>query len=302
MRRATRNAERRARGRWLAMGLGALLVGAGPAAAYTTKYYAWVTPSAECPTSSSNLPDMDDMLEAWAEDMEDEGWARGGRLVDGNINLDRFCDPDSGISGCADHTIGVDSADAVMVGVHGNDFGDHWEGLLRDSGTSGSTCQANQSDDLRAGDYDAEFLHLASCHSLDDDNLPFAWQMMEDPADSPSSGLRLQLLTGFHGNTASSQLRVDDYEQVANDGFRNAVSDSWMDNLYDGSVQYVGVAGVHELCPIAYAIGAGEISCENRLLSTGYGSVGSDPDSSNTYCYTYFEDCDPFGETAFVPQ
>ena len=50
------------------------------------------------------------------------------------------------------------------------------------------------------------------------------------------------------------------------------------------------------------AIGAGETSCENRLLSTGYGSVASDPDSSNTYCYTYFEDCDPFGETAFVPQ
>ena len=100
----------------------------------------------------------------------------------------------------------------------------------------------------------------------------------------------------------ASQQRVNDYEQVANDGFRNATSDSWMDNLYDGSVQYVGVGGVHELCPIAYSIGAGETSCENRLLSTGYGSVASDPDSSNTYCYTYFEDCDPFGETAFVPQ
>ena len=53
---------------------------------------------------------------------------------------------------------------------------------------------------------------------------------------------------------------------------------------------------------VGLSIGAGETSCENRLLSTGYGSVASDPDSSNTYCYTYFEDCDPFGETAFVPQ
>jgi hypothetical protein len=243
---------------------------------------------------------MDDIIDAWSAKMTDEGWSRAGRLIDGDIDLDRFCDPDSGLGGCSDYTNGIDEADAVMVGVHGSDDGDHWEGLLRDPGTSGSSCRANNSGDLRP-DYDLEFLHLLSCHSLDDDNLPYAWQMMQDPADSPSSGRRLQLLTGFHGNTGISASRDDDYEQVAKDGFKGAVSDAWMDNLYDGSVQYVGVSGTWDICPIAYTIGSTRTTCENLLLDTGYDSVGSDPSDDNYYCYTYIEDCLPDGDDVFDP-
>jgi len=279
-----------------------LCSGRDAAFAYTTKYYVWTTPSAECPTSASDLPEMDDMIDAWAEKMEDEGWARAGRLVDGNLNLNRFCDPDSGIAGCSDHSTGIDEADAVFIGVHGSDASDHWEGLLRDSGTSGQSCDANASDDFRAGDADAEFVHSASCHSMDDDNLPYAWQMMEDPADSPSSGLRLQLYTGFHGSGVASDSAEPYMEDLARDGFRGAVSDAWIDNLYFTSIQYTGVAGDHELCPVAYSIGAGANSCEDRLLSTGYGSVGSDPASNDWYCYTYIAGCDSYDESSFVPQ
>jgi hypothetical protein len=286
----------------IAAGLAAVAAGvlAGPAEAFTTKYYAWVTPSAECPTTSSNLPDMDDMLDAWSEKMADKGWPDGGHLVDGNINLDRFCDPDSGISGCSDYSNGIDEADAVMVGIHGNDFGDHWQGLLRDSGTSGFNCQTNTSGDLRAGDADVDFLHLVSCHSLDDDNLVYAGDMMEDPADSPSNGRRLQLLTGFHGDTACSSGRVGDYRQVAKDGFKGSTADAWMDNLYDGSVQYAGVNGTYELCPVAYSIGSSDADCDDRLLSTGYGGLSTDPSSSSHWCATAYDGCDPYNETAFT--
>lgn len=278
----------------------ALAFAAPRADAYTHKYYAWTTASTECPTTSGSLSAMDDMLDAWSDKMIDKGWPRDGKLVNGNINLDRFCDPDSGISGCSDYTNGIDEADAVMVGVHGSDDGDHWEGLLRDSGTSGSSCRANNSDDLRP-DVDLEFLHLVSCHSLDDDNLPYAWEMMQDPVDSPGNGRRLQLLTGFHGNTGIGTSLTGEYKQVAKDGFKGALSDAWMDNLYDPSVTYVGTAGVWEMCPIAYTIGSTSNLCTNLLDDTGYGSVGFDPSNDTYYCYTYMEDCLPSGDDVFDP-
>jgi hypothetical protein len=137
---------------------------------------------------------------------------------------------------------------------------------------------------------------------MDDDNLPSAWQMMQDPADSPGNGRRLQLYSGFHGSGVASDSAEEYMEDLARDGFRGAVSDAWIDNLYFTSIQYTGVAGDHELCPVAYSIGAGAASCEDRLLSTGYGSVGSDPATTNWYCYTYVAGCDSHDETSFVPQ
>ena len=134
--------------------------------------------------------------------MDDEGWNDGGHGVDAFMNLDRFCDPDSSMSNCTDYSEGMDEGDAVMIGTHGSDTGDHWDGLLRDSGTSGATCRMNSADDFRAGDNDAEVIHLVSCHSLDDENIPFAWQLMEDVVDSPVNGQRLRILTGFHGDSA----------------------------------------------------------------------------------------------------
>jgi len=281
--------------------LGAALLLATPAAAYTHKFYAWTTDSAECPTTSGNMFSMDDVISSWSEEMVDEGWPRAGRLIDGDIDLDRFCDPDSSVSGCSDSSNGIDETDAVMVGLHGKDSGDHWEGLLRDQGTSGTTCAANASNDLRAGDYDLEFLHMISCHSMDDDNLPYAWEMMQDPDDSPSSGLRLQVLMGFHGDGSIGTDLVGEYRQVANDGFNGAVSDAWMDNLYESGLEYDDIAGTWEVCPIAYSIGSTESGCESRLLTSGYGSLSSDPPSDAWYCYTYFEDCLPLGDDVFTP-
>lgn len=280
--------------------LAMMLARATPGAAYDYKYYAWLTETTECPTSSSNLPPMDDMLESWADEMDDEGWNDAGHGVDNFINLDRFCDPDSSISGCNDHTTGIDEGDAVMIGTHGSDSGDHWTGLLRDSGTSAASCRMNSTDDFRAGDYDAEVIHLVSCHSLDDDIIPQAWQLMEDVVDSPSSGLRLRILTGFHGDAAIGTSFTGEYEQVAHDGFRSSVADAWVDNLFDGSVQYVGETGTYDQCPIAVALGATESGCEDRILDTEY-DTGSDPSDDDYYCYSYIEDCDPLDEGPFIP-
>lgn len=270
-----------------------------PGLAYDYKYYAWKTQTAECPTSSSNLFDMDDMLESWGDEMADNNWSSGGIGVDQFLNLDRFCDPDSSMSNCSDYSNGIDEGDAVMIGTHGSDSGDHWTGLLRDSGTSGASCRINSADDFRAGDNDAEVIHLVSCHSLDDEDIPYAWQMMEDVVDSPNNGLRLRILTGFHGDAAIGTSFNGEYEQVAHDGFRGAVSDAWVDNLYDGSVQYVNQNGTYDQCPVAVAIGS-FTGCEDRLLDTEY-DTGSDPDVDDYYCYTAVEDCDPLGEGVFTP-
>jgi hypothetical protein len=255
----------------------------------------WIT---ECPASDRSY--WDDMVDFWYNEMDNHGWySKTRRFVDGNLERDLLCDPDTGLANCNDGAY-LDSGDAIMLGMHGADSGDHWRGSLRrNGGVNDCTIDAPDgsggAEELFAGDLDAEFLHLSSCNSMDDDNLPFTWHLFEDPVDSLVNGHRLHIATGFHGVMWIGGCCDDQYEDFAADAFSVSIKDAWMDNMF-----VTGINGSSTQCPVAYAVGQGRTDCFNRLDNERYNNVFSDPAGLTYYCYYYYASCDPDGETAFV--
>lgn len=249
--------------------------------------------------AAGNRPDWDDMADGWYDAVDDYGFFfKDGRLVNGNFTRSILCDPDTGLSGCDDGDR-LDDADAAIVALHGSDVGKHWRGALRFDGSPNfSDCGIDAPEggggEMFLGDADLEFLHLSSCHSMDDDNLSETWRMFQDPVDSPKNGHRLHMATGFHGLMWIGSGRSDDYANFAFGG-QFLMAYSWLDSLYDWDVNGDG----YEQCPVAYAIGANESDCVNRLTTEGYGHIiNPDPKISYT-CALWYEGCDPKGDGPF---
>ena len=261
--------------------------------------YVVTTWDAEC--SASNRSFWDDMVDRWYNEIASHGWYhKARRVVDGDIDRDLFCDPDTGLPGCNDGA-NLDDGDAVMLGMHGSDLNNHWRGSLRrNGGASINDCfidaaEGAATDELFAGDLDTEFLHFSSCNSMDDDNLPFTWHLFEDPVDSPKNGRRLHQATGFHGFMWIGGCCDDQYEDFAADAHTVSIKDAWMDNMY-----VTGINGSATQCPVAYAVGANRTDCFYRIDNERYNNVFSDPSAIGYYCYYYYNGCDPDGETAFT--
>ncbi len=254
----------------------------------------------ECPANDVGY--WDDMVSFWYNEITDHGWySKDRKWVDGDLDRDPFCDPDTGLTNCNDGAY-LDDGDAVMLAMHGSDSGDHWRGSLRkNGGASVSDCRidganaAADTDELYAGDVDTEFLHFSSCNSMDDDNLPYTWQMFEDPVDSPGNGRRLHQATGFHGFMWIGGCCDDQYEDFADDAFSVSIKDAWMDNMY-----VTGINGSATQCPVAYAVGTNRTDCFNRIDTERYNNQFGDPGPIGYYCYYYYDGCDPDGESAFV--
>lgn len=253
---------------------------------------------AECP--ANDLAYWDDMVDFWYDEIDNHGWYhKDRRWVDGNIHRDLFCDPDTGLANCEDHNY-LDEGDAVMLGMHGSDSGNHWRGALRrDGGSAVNDCRIDAPEswagsEIRAGDVDLEFLHLSSCNSMDDDNLQHAFYMFGDADDTPNNGRRLHQANGFHGFMWIGGCCDDQYEDFAEDAHAVSVKESWMDNMY-----VTGINGSATQCPVAYAVGKDRDACFDRIDNERYNNVYSDPSDLGYYCYYYYDDCDPSGESAF---
>lgn len=256
----------------------------------------WIS---EC--QQADLGYWDDMVDFWYNEMDNHGWYhRNRRVVDGNMDRDRFCDPDTGLANCNDHR-NIDSGDAVMLGLHGGDSGNHWIGALRrNGGASVNDCfidapETPGGNEMRVGDIDTEFLHFSSCNSMDDDNLPFAYHMFQDIDDSPNNGRRLHQANGFHGLMWIGGCCDDQYEDFADDAHDVSIREAWMDHMF-----VTGINGSSTQCPVAYGVGSNRNDCFNRLDNERYNNVFSDPSSIGYYCYYYYNGCTPAGETAFT--
>jgi hypothetical protein len=97
-------------------------------------------------------------------------------MADGNFTRALLCDPDTGLPGCDDGNH-LDDADVAIIALHGSDVNRHWRGALRFSGgppngDCGIDAPEAGSGEMFLGDSDLEFLHMSSCHSMDDDNCP----------------------------------------------------------------------------------------------------------------------------------
>ncbi len=258
--------------------------------------------------SGSTVSHWDEMVDEWYDKMGDKGtYSKDRRKVNGTFDRDLLCDPDTGLANCNDGSY-LDDGDAVMIGLHGSDSGNSWEGLLRhDGGSSVNDCRITAPDgsgsdeELRVGDLDTEYLHLSSCYSADDDNMPDTWLIFYDPVDTPMNDRRLHVLTGFHGIMAIGSSLDADYRRFARDAHSDSIGDAWMDHMYRSSIRYSGRNGTHEQCPVAYSVGTSGSNCLSRLDNEGYRNRWSDPSAINSYCYTYIEGCDPLGENPFTP-
>jgi len=250
-----------------------------------------------CP--ANDLGHWDNMVDKWYNRIDDFGWYwKDRRWVDGSISKNALCDPDRS-PGCIDGLY-FDEQDAVMVFGHGADLGDHWGMVMRNKGADGSCWiehpgASEPPGRMYAGDWDLEFVHLSSCNSMDDDNLPFTWHAFHDPVDTPIVQRRLHQMDGFHGWMWIGSSLDNNYKEFAEDAFWMSIKSAWLYNHYE-----TGINGWADQCPVAYAVGVNSTDCFNRIGNERYNYIYSDPGPIGYYCYWYYNGCDPGGEGPFV--
>jgi hypothetical protein len=259
------------------------------------KVFAITDWGSEC--SGGDRKYWDDFADRWYNEMSSHGvFFKDGRFINGEMSLERFCDPNGPQGALCQDSNFLDDADAAFIGTHGSDLDGAWGGLLRVK-NGFNQCfinapQGGNGDDMFVGDTDLEFLHLSSCNSLDDDNINNAWRMFQDPG-AGSGANRLHQVTGFHGVMWVSWSYRGDYEDFADDAHDVSIQHAWTDNMYH--YRYVGSSQ----CPVALSVGANESDARNRLLTERYDNVLSNPSSSNTWAYAFYEGCNPQGDGPF---
>lgn len=271
----------------IAISAAGIVFAAGDVTAMEVKKFAIGNFTTEC--GGNDISSWPNMVDGWYDEMDDEGHTKDGNYVDGDMMLNRFCDPDWD-GGCDDDAF-ADDADAFIIATHGSDNDDHWQGLMRWAWNGHCRLDGGgTSEEMWIGDVDAEFIVLSSCQSADDDNMPGLRNMMVDPNDSPGNGHRAHQVDAFHGLMWISNARRDDYEDFADEAHSDSLSDAWVYNQKDS-----------KQCPVAYAISSTENGCLTRLNHERYNNVYSEPPGSNYYCWKAFEGCNPDGETAWNP-
>lgn len=243
------------------------------------------------------------MVDNWYDEMGAHGHLLDGQYTNGNMTLQRFCDPDW-LGGCQDHLY-VDEADAAMIATHGSDSGDHWAGTMRYPWSGHCALDGGgSSNEMWVGDFDLEFIHVSSCYSADDDNLSGIREAMYDANDPPSHAHQWD---GFHGIMWISSSYDDDYEDFADDAHAIDIARSWVNNLHDGTVDcawydpFDWFDTCQEQCPVAYSVSSSGADALTRLNNERYNFVYGDPTSHSGYAYRYIVNCDPVGESPFNP-
>jgi hypothetical protein len=241
--------------------------------------------------SGSNRTSWDNMVDAWYDDFTDSSstpqghgsraWTRDGFYKNGNIVDSQFIDPDIKTWGNDDGNDNVDDVDAIMVGLHGSHNGSTggWRGSVRVDESGSGNCTAWQGQiDL---DYDLEFLHLSSCHSMCDHDEGYTnWQSSFD---------ELHQINGFYGIMWISMTYTGRYSGFSDDAFDVSIADAWLDNQYSSGFWTFG----HDHCPVSMVAGTSTSNASSRASNEEYDYVYSDPTAPFTYYYVSVSGCDP---------
>jgi hypothetical protein len=283
-----------------AVALGTLFLAAGAASALEAKMYAVTNWNAGCSGSTRNS--WDDMVKAWYDDVTNSGtsilgwcisghcgdaYSKDGSLINGDIVNSRFADATRVAWG--NDAARLDDADAAMIGLHGSQVNNGWSGSLRVDEAGDGDCKV-RTPEMEIGDTDLEFLHLSSCHSMDD----VEWGTWE------KSMAGAHQIDGFHGLMWIGSGLVDDYEDFSDDAFGGAIADSWIDNHYYSNS--FGANNQDDQCPVAFAVGSSGSDAVFRLHHERYDHVYSDPPNSGLtgsgtiWATTYIAGCNPQGE------
>lgn len=246
------------------------------------------------------------MAQAWYDWMGVFGHSRTGRFVDGNMTLQRFCDP-SVNANCRDY-YWADWPDAAIVAAHGFNSGNAWGAVMRNAWGGSCSSRMGGGGNTSLGDGNLKFLHASSCLSLNDSyfsNMRTA--MKKDPA---ASSRGLHVFTGFHGLMWITSSFNSDYAETAIDGHSMPVATAWVTNHYKSN--RMGCAAhdpnnwygtCQDQCPTAMTIGPTAGNALNRLLNERYNnsSAFGSPTGRSYYAWMGYVGCDPVGEDGFNP-
>ena len=280
--------------------IGALLMTASLTQALEAKMYAISKWDGGC--SGSQRDSWDNMASAWYNEITNSGTSVFGWCVSGHCS-DAFTKEGSRINGSITNSLladasrvsfgndatRLDAADAAIIALHGADVSNGWSGSLRVNESGSGDCKI-QTNEMEIGDTDLEFLHLSSCYSMNDTQ----WSTWE------KSMARAHQIDGFHGLMWIGSGLVDDYEDMADDGFGGPISDAWIDNMYYNNE--FGDNNTDDQCPVAFAVGSSSNDATNRLHHERYNNVYSDPPNSGLtgsgtiWATTYISGCNPAGE------
>lgn len=242
---------------------------------------------------ASNRYGWGTMLNDWYEDITDSRrtpWGHGTRAFwrdgfyqNGSIVDSDFTDPGAVAWGNDFAEDRVDEPDAILVGLHGSPgTGDRWNAHVREDEAGDGNCVSWQGH-MRLGNEDLEFLHLSSCHSMNEEVWWDEWQ---------SSFHRLHQVNGFHGVSYVARAYGHRYGGFADDAFEISIADAWIDNLY----KYRSRG--RNMCPVARGVGFGTADLWNRMDHERYDWVFSDPDGAYAMGVVYISGCDPSGAPA----
>jgi hypothetical protein len=245
------------------------------------------------------------MAQSWYDRMGVMGNSKTGKFVDGNMTLQRFCDPAFDAS-CKDFVY-ADWPDAAIIAAHGYDAGNAWGTLMRNSWKgSCNTIMGGGSPNTRLGDNNLKFLHASSCLSLNDNY----FNQMRFSMKKAGSSKGLHVMTGFHGVMWISSSFNGDYKDAATDGHSMGVAKAWVTNHYRPNqfscaaydpFNWFGTC--QDQCPTAYTTGSSGSSALNRLLNERYNNSGSfgAPGGTSSYAWMGYLGCDPVAQDGFNP-
>lgn len=255
------------------------------------KIYVVTRWDAGCPGGQRDW--WDNMADAWYDEITDSGfsflgwclwghckdaYSRDGRQVNGNIVNSRFAD--ASVVTWGNDRRHLDEGDAVLVAWHGGEDGDVYRGSMRVNEPGAGDCSLRR-DEMEIGDWDLEFLHLSSCHSMDRNQWHEWWQAFDGAHQ----------VDGFHGWMWIGSGLVGDYRDFADDAFDTTIADAWLDNMYVPDIW-----GSEDQCPVAYGVGRTLVDLVLRMHGERYNNVHSDPTQIGWWGAIYIRGCDPADE------
>jgi hypothetical protein len=250
------------------------------------------------------------MAQAWYDWMGLMGETKTGKFVDGNMTVQRICDP--AVNGSCQDWAYIDWPDAAILAAHGSDGGNKWSVLMRN--TWAGTCNGTMGqapDNMNLGDNNLKFMHASSCLSLNDNYFPYTRDSMQKAGVQKA----LHLMTGFHGVMWIGGGFNGDYAATAIDGHITGVANAWVTHHYKSN-QFAcawydpfNLFGTcQDQCPTAYAIGTSGAAALNRLLNERYNNSAAfgspKPNAStpaNYYAWMGYLGCDPVAQDGFAP-
>lgn len=225
----------------------------------------------------------DDMCMKWRKTMGAKGWSQWWRNYE-LVTIERYVDPDKAPWG--NDKFNWDGGDAALICTHGSSSAETgWAGTMHHRSNGECNLDANQMIIGKGnGNGNSRFMHLSSCNS---GRYPHRLNWFGAAAG------RVHEIMGFHGLMYIGSSYVDEYGDVAKNGFGKGVGKVWMDETYHEDHWYNSYKNI---CPMSFGFGntaANAQNAHNERYNDNW------PDLSPNWMNTrYFKGCDPDGAPA----